>query len=140
MTEKEPSKTENLVDEFRELGKNLIGTAHAAWNHPEREKVQKEIEKGLTELSESLNEEFEHLKESPPVEKIKLEVDGIRDRVATSETEEKIREGLLTALHQVNQELENLIQYWGKEQAEKETQGPSPGSANENNEEEQTDE
>ena len=125
MSENEPSQ-DNLVEEFRKLGKNLVETAHAAWNHPEREKVQKEIEMGLTELGESLNEEYEHLKESPPVEKIKLDINDIRDRVKESETEEKIRNGLLTALHQVNQELENLTNYWKSDQEEtdeKETTG-----------------
>ena len=134
MPENEPSQ-DNLVEEFRKLGKNLIDTAHAAWNHPEREKVQKEIEKGLAELGDSLNQEYEHLKESTPVERIKLDVDNIRERVRESETEEKIRNGLLTSLHQVNKELENLTKYWESDQPEA-GEGETPVETEESDSEE----
>ena len=39
-----PPEKESIVDAFHQLGQSLAGTIRAAWDNPERKKVQAEIE------------------------------------------------------------------------------------------------
>lgn len=103
---------ESLADEFRNLGKNLADTAHAAWDNPERVKMQSEIENGLSELGTTLNREYEHFRESPTAKHLKEDVDDFSERVRNSEVEMKIRSEFVSALQQVNNELEKLAALW----------------------------
>lgn len=111
MSENNPQE-ESLADEFRNLGKNLADSARAAWDTPERVKLQSEIESGLSELSTTLNREYEHFRESPTAAQIKEDVDDFSERVRSSEIESKIRSEFVSALHQVNSELEKLTSRW----------------------------
>lgn len=103
---------DNLKEEFRKLGKNLADTARAAWDNPERKKLQQEIEEGLSEMRGSLSREYEHFRQSPAAQRLKKDVQDIGERVRNSEIEGKIRNELIIALHQVNIELENLTTRW----------------------------
>lgn len=105
---KEHSQGEKLTDEFRILGKNLADAARAAWDNPERQRLQSEIERGLSEMRESLVDEYEHFRASPTARKVKEDVENLGNHILDSETETKIRSELISALRQMNQELENL--------------------------------
>jgi hypothetical protein len=52
-----PKPEENLAEEFRKLGKNLVEALSAAWNTEERKKMQQEIEEGLVDLTATLRQE-----------------------------------------------------------------------------------
>lgn len=48
-------KEQPISDHFRDLGENLVELLRAAWERPEREKAQRDIEGGLRELGDQLN-------------------------------------------------------------------------------------
>ena len=104
----EQSQEEKLTGEFRILGKNLADVARAAWNNPERQRLQSEIEKGLSEMRESLIKEYEHFRASPTAKKVRDDVENLGNVMLNNETEMKIRSELISALKDVNKELENL--------------------------------
>jgi len=124
----EPEET--LADEFRLLGKNLVDTAHAAWDSPERQRLQKEIEEGLSELGTTMTREYEQFRESSTGQKLRDDVNDISERVRSSEIDTKIRADLISALQQVNTELEKITNRWAStftDESETETQPDDTG-------------
>jgi len=121
-----PPDEERLSEELRNLGKNLFGILQAAWEHPERKRMQNEIENGLRDLSLSLQQEADNFSKSPTGEKIKAEIDDIGTRINTGETKSKIYEDLISALKVANSELSSAINRIGQE----ENPDQSPSSEN----------
>jgi hypothetical protein len=106
----------SLTEEFRSLGKNLIDAAHATWDSPERQKLQKEIEDGMLEFRDAVNKEAEHWNESPTAQRLRADAENLGERVRSSEIEGKIRDELLIVLKSANLELENLANRWSPAQ------------------------
>gem|GEM_PF-559171 len=96
---------ESLVGEFTSLGKNLIDVLRAAWDRPERQKLQQEIETGLVDLGVTLRKEAKAVSESPVTQRVKTEVEDLGTRVRNTQIETKVREELIGALHIMNAEL-----------------------------------
>jgi hypothetical protein len=118
-----PPEEERLSEELRRLGKNLFGILQAAWDHPERKRVQNEIENGLRDLSVSLQQEAGNFSKSSTGEKIKAEIDDIGTRISSGETTSKIYEDLISALKVANAELSSAINRIGQEEKPAETTG-----------------
>lgn len=112
MTDETP-KTEQreggeILNELREMGKNLRDALQTAWDSEERKKLQKEIEEGLSEVSSSLSQVVTEFKESPTGQSIKDDVADLQERVRTGELETKVRTEILDALRVVNTELRKV--------------------------------
>lgn len=130
MSEK-PTPEENLADEFHNLGQNLLGVLRAAWENPERKRVQQEFEKGLSELGTALKREAEYFAESPTSQRLKADVEGISERIRTTETQEKVRQEVLNILQTANVELQKVIERWAPGQPGETPETPSPESSDE---------
>jgi hypothetical protein len=111
MTEK-PSTEEGLAQEFQALGKNLMEALRAAWEKPERKRVQEQVLTGLNELGSTLKREADHFTDSSAGQQIKTGVEQVGERLRNAETQEKIRRELLTALQSANAELQKVIERW----------------------------
>jgi hypothetical protein len=111
MNEKQ-STEEGLVEEFQALGKNLMDALKAAWEKPERKRVQEQVMAGLNELGNTLKREADQFAASPAGQQIKTGVEQVGERLRREETQEKIRQELLTALQSVNAELQKVIERW----------------------------
>ena len=101
-----PPKQENLTDALHKLGENLIQTLQAAWDSPERKKITQELEVGLNDISSTVKQEVDHFNQSPTGQQLKSDVEDLRERVRSGETEAQLRQELLKALDLVNSELE----------------------------------
>jgi hypothetical protein len=106
---------ESLAEEFRQLGKNLTETLHAAWDSPERKRLQEEISNGLNELGNTLRDEARHFKSSPTGMRIKAEAEEVRERIRRGEMESKARAELVAALHKANEMLRQAIEKLSQE-------------------------
>ena len=105
MTEDQQTEN-NLSDEFRNLGHNLMTALRSAWDNPEREKLQQEIEAGLEEFTSTVKEEVDHFSESPTGQRLRSDIGNLQERVRSGEVETRIRDDLINALRTVNNELE----------------------------------
>jgi len=103
----------DLVDEFRSLGKNLVDALRAAWDSPERKKLEKEISAGLNDLAKTLNTEAKNFSESPTGQQLKTDFDDLNQRMRSGEIENQVRNELLGALRTVNEELQKVTGRWG---------------------------
>ena len=120
----ERAPEENLADEFRSLGKNLLEALRSAWEAPERKRLSEELESNLNELSVTLRQEMDAFRESPTGQRLKDDLEDLGDRVRSGAAESKVREELLTALRAANQELSKVAQRWssaGEPPAESQT-------------------
>ncbi len=79
----------NLTEEISSLGKNLIGILRAAWERPERQKLQQEIEGGLSDLSNTLRKEAKAVSDNQVTQKVKTEVEDLSYRVRSGQVEIK---------------------------------------------------
>lgn len=104
--DKKPEDT--LLDEFHNLGENLVNTFRAAWDNPERKRLQQEIEDGLTEMRSTMKLEVEGFREGPTGQRLKSDVDEFQEWVKSSNTEEQIRSELIKALNIANTELKKV--------------------------------
>ncbi len=123
-----PQPENNLSDEFRALGENLIKALESVWESPERRKLQQEIESGLNELASTLQKEARTFRDSPASQQLKADFEDLSQRVRSGEAEEKAREELLKALNLINTELEKVTSRWGKRESSDE-ESPSPPTA-----------
>ena len=99
---------EKLTDEFRNLGKNIIDAVHTAWERPERQSLQEDIEKGLSEFGAVIRQEVDKFNESPTSQRMKSDAEKIQTRFKNGDFDSKVRDELLTALQAVNSELKKV--------------------------------
>lgn len=116
----------SVVEELRHLGQNLIDTLHAAWSSPERKRLQEEIGEGLSDLAVTLRQEVQAFQESPTGQRLREDVEDLRERIRSGEAEEKIRSELLSALRLVNRELEKAAGRWSPSSFREEASTESP--------------
>jgi hypothetical protein len=102
---------ENLGDEFRDLGKNLIKILQNAWERPERQKFQQELQNGLNEMADTIKREAKAASESPTGQRIRSELDDLGEKVRSGQVEAKVRDELVCALKTVNAELEKVSRH-----------------------------
>jgi DNA topoisomerase VI subunit B len=91
-------KSGDILEELRELGRNLGALVQSIWESEERKKVQTEIETGLRDVSKSLQE----LANSETGQTIKADLNELNERLRTGEMQEKVRSEVLSALRMAN--------------------------------------
>ncbi|NPV86864.1 MAG: hypothetical protein HPY45_12740 [Anaerolineae bacterium] len=109
MSEDHPFQDGNLGEELHNLGKNIGALLRSAWQSPERQKLQEDIESGLADLVATLNSAAEEFRQSETGKQVQAEIEDIKQRLQNGELENKIRNDLYTILRQINAELEKGI-------------------------------
>ncbi len=107
-----PEPENSIADEFRNLGLNLINTMRAAWESPERRKLQQELEEGLSTLAATIKMEASTFTETPAGQRLKTDLEDLQERVRTGEAESKAREEIIKAIKIINAELEKVTNRW----------------------------
>lgn len=126
-----PEHEEGLASEFRALGKNLVSALNAAWESPERKRMQSEVLSGLNELGATLQKEVDNLSNSDASQQVKSSVEQIGERIRSSETQMKVRQELLSALKTANLEIQKVIDRWSVQPDDEpsEAQPAEPGES-----------
>ncbi|MBN2548994.1 MAG: hypothetical protein JXB15_07550 [Anaerolineales bacterium] len=128
MTEK-PTPEEDLADEFRSLGKNLVEALRSAWDSPERRRLQQELETNLTELGATLKQEADNFTSSPSGQQLRVDVEQLGEQLRNGEAQQRARQELFTVLRTINTELQKAIDNWSKPPSGEEPGAP-PDSSN----------
>ena len=108
MTEQTPPQN-NLKGEFENLAYNLKQALQTAWESDERKQLQGEIEAGLTQVADAMNEAFDSFKKSDAGEQFINDIEDFGERVRSGEVETKVRTDLTEALRKLNTELEKVV-------------------------------
>jgi hypothetical protein len=96
----------DLGEQLNELGKNLRDALRTAWESDERRKLQQDIEVGLANLRDSLNQAATDFSSSQTGQTLKEDVKDLNERWKTGEVGSKVRNEIADALRTVNQELQ----------------------------------
>ncbi len=107
----------DLAGELRQLGKNLKASLQSAWESEERKKVQEDIEHGLTDLGQLLQDAATEFESNRVGQEIKANVADFRSRLESGEVETRVRKDLLSALQAINAELDKFKDQWSKPEA-----------------------
>ncbi len=100
-----PSPRDDIGEQLSELGKNLREALQSAWESEERRKLQHEIEIGLTNLRDSLNQAATDFSTTQTGQTIKEDLKDLHERWQAGEVGSKVRSELAEALRTVNAEL-----------------------------------
>jgi hypothetical protein len=101
-----PPPEGDLLDEFRQLGRNLAAAARSAWQSEESQKLRNELRVGLAALEAGLKQASAEVTSGETGQRIKAEVNDFSERVRSGQVESRLRDDLLAALRKVNSELE----------------------------------
>jgi hypothetical protein len=103
------AQLKTLGEEFAELGRNIKQALQAAWASEDRQKLQAEIEAGLKEASQAVQQAADEFSRSQAGQTFKAEAEDFQKRVQSGELEAKIRSELQAALRIANQELKRAF-------------------------------
>ncbi len=113
-TETPPSGEEQplneLAEELRALGQNLQAALKAAWECEEHKKVKTDIQNGLKDLTQTLNQAAKDFGETPTGQTLKADIEDFKQRMNRDEVRKKVRSDVASALHTVNAELQKAAQ------------------------------
>ena len=108
----ESPEPNELKDEFRKLGENLVDNLKALWEHPETEEIRSEFKQGLHQLGDNIHQLANDFSESPTGKKLQQDAQNFGEKVRKGEVEAKVRNELMRALNAINAELEKVQQRW----------------------------
>lgn len=98
-------QTNDLKDQFRNLGENIKNVLNGAWDSQERQNVQQEIQDGLNEVGEILDGLVAGVRESEPGKKFVEGMDDLSEKYQTGEMQAQVRESLVSAMDSLNANL-----------------------------------
>lgn len=111
MSEQVPNEN-NISDELRKLGDTLNLFMKTAWESPERQHIQHELETGLETLSTSLNQAADEFAKSQAGQQVKSELEDFSQRLSNGEVETKVKNEVIYLLGKINNNLEQVANQW----------------------------
>ncbi len=118
----EKPPTEDVIEELKQLGRQIGRALKEAWESPERQELEQEVKEGLRELGEQVDEVLETAKERLASEEIVEQAQEAVESIEKTETVQEIRKALVTGLRALNQELNQVL--GGKKTSEAEQEPP----------------
>ncbi len=97
--------------QFQALGESLAQAVRSAWEEESTQRRVQEMRTGLEAMVRDVSKAIEDSASSPKGQKVRREAERTAEsvRVATEQTVQEVRPQLITALEQLNQELQKLI-------------------------------
>ena len=110
MSDQTENESEDITAELRQLGQNLKDALRTAWESQERQKLQQELQTGLSELGDALSQAAREFGSTQTGQTLKADLEDLQERWRTGEVEGKVRSEILDALKTVNRELKRATQ------------------------------
>ncbi len=97
--------------QFQALGQSLADAVRAAWENEETQRRVQETRTGLESMAHDIGKAVEDTANSPQGQRIRQNAEHTAEslRSATEQTVQEVRPQLITALQQLNEELQKLI-------------------------------
>lgn len=106
----EKSKGPDLVEEFRNLGRQFAETVEAAWNSEERVRIEKEIREGVNSFVGEVDAVIQEAKSSDKAKKLADDAAGMKEKAESSDFGMKAREGIVQGLTWLSEEFGKLAE------------------------------
>jgi hypothetical protein len=108
MTEEQRSDS-GLLDELQSLGQQLTTAVKALWDSEDSRKLRQEIGEGFVELGQQMDSAVKTAQESDAAKQFGEQIKETVDRARESDVADKLEEGLVTGLHELNLGLSKLV-------------------------------
>ena len=95
-----------LVAEFKQMTQNLRSAMQAAWDSPERQQLQADLQEGLEDMRATFNQMASDFAKSETGQQLKSDLQDLGDRVKSGELETQVRSEMVSLLQRVNKELQ----------------------------------
>lgn len=99
---------DQVVDQLRDLGRQVGETLRTAWESEERKKVEGEVREGVQMFAGELDKVIRDVRAGETGQKIRTEATELRDQVQTGEFGRKMSSGISQALGWLSTELDKL--------------------------------
>ncbi len=109
MSSKDSKGTDDLVQQFRELGQQLEKAIRKAWESDQGQEFRDQVGKGLKELNTQLGKVADDARKSDVGQNVAKKVKGTVDSVKGDQTAQTALKDLGEALRSLNDELNKLI-------------------------------
>ena len=104
----EKSKGPDVVEEFKNLGRQFAETIEGLWNSEERVRVETEVREGIHSFVDEVDKVIREAKGSATAEKVKGEAAEAKARVEGSDLGMRARDGIVQGLTWLSEELGKL--------------------------------
>jgi len=128
MTE-EQKPTSDIVSELRLLGQQIGAAAKALWESEDTRAVRYEIREGLVEAGHQIDTAVRSFQESDTGHKIGVQVRQTVDRARESDAADRVEQGVVATLREVNRQLGQIIGGWTSRPPEQTPPPPPPPPA-----------
>lgn len=105
------NKDGDLKDEFLNFSENLKDAFNTAWESNRRVEMQKNIESGLINFGQALNDFLENFDVKEKSQKLVSEIEDLGEKLHAGEIEEKAKDALLSAIKNINAQLEKVSEH-----------------------------
>lgn len=116
MTEKQKAD-DRLMEELQALGQQLTTAVRALWESEDSRKLRQEIGDGFMELGRQLDTAVKTAQESEAAKEFSQQVKGAMDKARESEVANRLEEGLVVGLRDLNEGLSKLVASMGSGRA-----------------------
>ena len=97
--------------QFQTLGESLATALRATWNDEQNRKRVQEMQKGVESMLNDVGKAIDETAKSPHVQQAKTDAQKAAEslRTASEQTMQEVRPHLVSALRQLNEELQKLV-------------------------------
>ncbi len=113
----------DVVDELRNLGRQVGETIRTAWQSEERQNFESDMRQGIQSFADEIDKVIREVREGEAGRKVREEASELRAKVEESDIPAKARGGLIQGLRWLSDELGKLADQFGPKEKE-----PQPGT------------
>jgi hypothetical protein len=112
----EQKPTGDVLGELKLFGQQLGTAVKSLWDSDESRNLRKEISEGLGEAVREMDKAVKTVQDSDAAKEFSQQVRGTVDKARESDVTDKIHQGLVAGLRDLNTELSKLLSSWETKQ------------------------
>ncbi|HEY0604785.1 MAG TPA: hypothetical protein VGD58_17840 [Herpetosiphonaceae bacterium] len=109
MSDRKPDQS-NIVDELKELGRQLTATMRAVAGSEQVRSLGSDLKDGLREAAQSVEEAWDKVRERDEVQRLQAKAADVAESFKTGEAQQEIRQEVTEAIHALNVRLSQLLE------------------------------
>lgn len=108
----------DIVDELKNLGRQVAETLRTAWESAERQKMEAEVREGIKSFADEVDKVIREARASEPARKVREEATDLKSKVEEADLAKKARTGLVQGLSWLSDELGKLAEQFSPKEKE----------------------
>jgi NAD dependent epimerase/dehydratase family enzyme len=106
-----------LLAEFQMLGQQLATAVKSLWESEDSRRLRQQLSEGFAQLGQTIDSTIKSAQESEAAKQFSEQVKETVDKARTSDVTDKVEQGILTGLRELNEQISKLVGSMEKKQA-----------------------